>query len=165
MSIEIVPIDESHIEGFRATLDSVARERMYLAQIEAPPVEKVRDFVINGINDDVSQFVAIDGPLVVGWCDILPAWAHAVRHRGTLGIGVIASYRSRGIGKRLLVACLAKARSNGISRVELEVRAGNMAAIQLYKKLGFVHEVTLRHAMLLDGRYYDAVQMSLVYES
>lgn len=162
MHFEVVPIDESHIEGFRAGLDAVARERRYLAQVEAAPLASIRDFVMRSIADDAAHFVAIDGPRVVGWCDILPAWAHAVRHRGTLGMGVIASHRCRGIGGRLLSACLAKARAKGISRVQLEARADNLAAIRLYEKFGFVHEAILRNAMLLDGKYYDAVQMSLI---
>ena len=87
MNIEVVPISEVHIEGFRAGLDSVARERMYLAQVEAPPIESVTAFVRNSIATDAAHFVATDRSLVVGWCDILPAWAPAVRHRGTLGMG------------------------------------------------------------------------------
>jgi hypothetical protein len=37
MNIVIAPIAESHASGFRACLDIVAREKRYLAQIEAPP--------------------------------------------------------------------------------------------------------------------------------
>jgi ribosomal protein S18 acetylase RimI-like enzyme len=164
MSIQVVPIADAHIESFRACLDSVAREKKYVAQIEAMPLEQVSVFVKGSIANDVAQFVATEGALVVGWCDIFPSWAHAVQHCGTLGMGVLSAYRGRGIGKQLLTACLAKARSKGITRVELEARADNVVAIQLYQKLGFTHEATKRNAMRFDGRYYDSVQMSLIYE-
>jgi putative acetyltransferase len=164
MSIQVVPIADVHIESFRACLDSVARERKYVAQIEAMALEQVSAFVQAGIANDVAQFVATEGVLVVGWCDIFPSWAHAVQHCGTLGMGVLSAYRGRGIGTQLLIACLAKARSKGITRVELEARADNTAAVRLYQKLGFTHEATKRNAMRFDGRYYDSVQMSLIYE-
>ena len=79
-------------------------------------------------------------------------------------MGIVAAYRRRGIGKQLLVACLTKAKAKGITRVELEARADNIAAIKLYEKMGFVHETRKRHALRYDGVYYDAVQMSLIYE-
>jgi len=115
MTITIAPIAESHAEGFHACLDAVAREQKYLAQIEAPPLERLRGFVRDGVSANAAQFVAMDEGRVVGWCDIFPAWAHAVQHCGTLGMGVLADYRGRGIGQRLLSATLAKAQANGIT--------------------------------------------------
>jgi ribosomal protein S18 acetylase RimI-like enzyme len=164
MSVAIVPIAESHVEGFRACLDTVAREKIYLAQIEALPLERIQGFVRESVAAGAAQFVAVDGSLVVGWCDIFPAWAHAVQHCGSLGMGVLPSYRCRGIGKELLSACLVKARSNGITRVELEARADNERAIKLYERMGFKREALKRHGLRFDGVYYDCVQMSLIFE-
>ena len=48
-TIEIVPIAESHIEGFHRDLDIVALERRYLAFLEAPPIESTRAFVLGNI--------------------------------------------------------------------------------------------------------------------
>jgi putative acetyltransferase len=160
MSIQIFQVNESHIQGFRDVLDSVAREREYLAQLEAQPIASVQAYIMSCIAKDAALFVAVDGSLMVGWCDILPHWAHAVQHRGTLGMGIIAGYRGRGIGKQLLTACLDKAKAKGITRVELEVRSDNAAAIALYEKHGFTHEATLHHAMRIDGMYCDAFQMA-----
>jgi ribosomal protein S18 acetylase RimI-like enzyme len=163
MSVEVVPIAEHHIAGFRAALDSVARERKYLAQIEAQPLESVRAFVIRNIDADFAHFVATEDNLVVGWCDIIPGWAHAVQHRGTLGMGVLSQNRFRGIGSRLLGACLQKAKQKGISRVELEVRADNAPAIRLYEKYGFTREAHLKRALRIDHQYHDAIQMALIH--
>lgn len=164
MAAEIVPIAESHAEGFHACLDAVARERRYLAQVQAPPLERLLAFVREGLAQDVAQFVALDGGRVVGWCDIVPAWAHAVRHRGTVGMGVLASHRGRGVGEALLRACLAKARAAGLTRIALEVRVDNLAAIRLYERVGFQQEARLRDALRLDGQRFDAFQMSLVFD-
>ena len=162
MTPVIHPISESHAASFRDCLDSVAREKKYLAQIEALPLDRVMGFVRDSVANDAAQFVALDGDRVVGWADIFPHWAHALAHCGRLGMGVLPAYRGRGIGRQLLAACITKAQAKGITRIELEARADNVRAIALYEKLGFVHEVRKRQAMRFDGVYFDAVQMSLV---
>jgi ribosomal protein S18 acetylase RimI-like enzyme len=165
MNIVIAPIAESHASGFRACLDIVAREKRYLAQIEAPPLERVEAFVRDSVANDYVQFTALDverGDFVVGWADIFVAWPHAMSHRGTLGMGILPEYRGRGVGRRLLETCISKAWSKGITRIELEVRADNTRAIKLYEKFGFIQEALKSRAMRFDGVYYDAIQMSLL---
>jgi putative acetyltransferase len=164
MNITISPIGEVHAEGFHRCLDAVAREKRYLAQIEALPLERIQEFVRESVTNGAAQFVALEGNAVVGWCDIFPGWAHAVQHCGTLGMGVLAAYRGRGIGKQLLSATLAKAKANGMTRIELEVRADNSRAIELYRRMGFILETRKRHALRFEGVYHDAYQMSLLYE-
>ena len=159
---QIVPISETHVASFRMCIDAVAKERRFLAQVEALPLESVQGFVAQNVASDAVQFVAIEREQVIGWADIFPAWAHAVTHCGTLGMGVLLEYRGQGIGKRLLQTCISKAHSKGITRIELVARADNARAIALYEHLGFKHEARKRHAMRFDGVYYDAVQMSLL---
>lgn len=165
MSIAIVPVAPGHAAGYRACLDAVAREKKYLAQIAALPLERIQGFIRQNVASNAAQFMALDGETVVGWCDILPGWAHAVQHCGILGMGVAAAYRGRGIGRRLLAACIGKARANGITRIELEARADNAPAIALYERMGFVHEARKRNALRFEGVYYDAVQMCLLQEA
>lgn len=74
-------------------------------------------------------------------------------------IATLPDYRRRGIGQTILIEALRSAKDEGARRAFLEVRAGNLAAQELYKKFGFV----------VDGirlRYYkdnneDAILMSL----
>ncbi|MFZ5593976.1 MAG: GNAT family N-acetyltransferase [Pseudomonadota bacterium] len=165
MSVAIVPIAEAHAESFHACLDAVAREKKFLAQVEALPLERVQGFVRESVASGAAQFVAVDGAIVVGWCDIFPGWAQAISHCGSLGMGLLPDYRGKGIGRSLLSACLAKARANGITRVELEARADNERAIKLYERAGFIREAVKRRGMRFDGVYFDSVQMSLIFES
>lgn len=162
MTVDVVPIALEHAAGFHACLDAVAREKRYLAQTQALPLSRIEGFVRDSVANDAVQFVALEGSTVLGWADIFPAWAEAVKHCGSLGIGVLATHRGQGIGERLLQACLAKALAKGITRVELEARADNQRAIALYERVGFKHEALKRQAMRFDGLYYDAVQMSLL---
>jgi ribosomal protein S18 acetylase RimI-like enzyme len=161
-SLAIVAIAGGHAASFHACLDAVAREGLYLAQTEAPPPERVEAFVREGIQNGVAQFVALDADQVVGWADIFPAWPQSTRHRGTVGMGVLAAWRGHGLGERLLRACLGAAAARGITRVELEVRADNTRAIRLYERLGFAHEARLARAVRVEGRYQDSLQMSLL---
>jgi ribosomal protein S18 acetylase RimI-like enzyme len=160
MSVEIVPIERRHIAGFREVLDGVARERRWLAFIEAPPLTRVRSFVLNGLRNGMTQFVAVDDGRVVGWCDVNPKTHETLRHSGVLGMGVAASHRGQGVGWALLRATVETASASGIRRIELIVRADNAAAIRLYEKHGFVLEGRLRNYMIVDGRAYDALQMA-----
>jgi putative acetyltransferase len=161
MNVTITPITLAHAASFHACLDAVAREKRYLALVEAPPLERIESFVRDSVTADAAQFVAVDGDGVVGWADIFPAWAHAVAHTGTLGMGLLPAWRGQGLGRQLLLACIAKAGAKGITRVTLQARADNTAAIRLYEAVGFRHEARLRHAMRFDGVYFDAMQMSL----
>src|SRR5690349_6126386 len=93
-TLRIVSIAPAHAAGFHACLDTVAREKRYLAQIEALPLDRIEGFVRDSVRDDAVQFVALDEhDRVVGWADIFPDWAHAVRHCGTLGMGVHPDFR------------------------------------------------------------------------
>lgn len=163
--VRIVPVAEAHASSYRACLDSVAREKRYLAQIEALPLERIEGFVRQSVATDAIQFMAVEAGKVVGWADIFPSWAHAVAHCGSLGMGVLVEHRGRGIGRRLLEACLAKAWAKGLTRIELEVRADNERAIRLYKAAGFTQEAVKRQAMRFDGVYFDALQMSLLHRA
>lgn len=155
-------IELHDVPAFRACLDSVARERKYLAQVEAPPLERVKSFVAESVANDAVQFVAIEGGELIGWCDVFPHWAYALQHVGTLGMGVREGYRGRGVGEQLLRRTLDHAVKKGIYRVTLEARADNLRAIRLYERFGFVHEGMARAALRFEGCFYDGVNMALL---
>ncbi len=150
------------IGGYWRALDAVARERRYLTLLEAFPLPQTREFVLRLMDKGDPMFVALANREVVGWCDIQrhPFAAHA--HRGTLGTGMIADYRSRGVGSRLIDRTLQHAFANGFVRVEFNVRADNLRALGLYQKFGFVREGVVRDAVFVDGEYHDAIAMALV---
>jgi ribosomal protein S18 acetylase RimI-like enzyme len=159
----IVPIAEEHIAGFHAAVDSVARERLYLAMLAAPSLEKSADFVRGNIRNGNSQFVALAGGRVVGWCDIVPMERATLAHAGLLGMGVIEGYRGCGIGTALMRATLEKAKKTGLSRIELTVREGNRQAIELYKRVGFVAEGLKRNAWRVEGKDSNVILMALLF--
>ena len=165
MSISIVPITDEHVPAFHALLDVVARERKYLAMVQAPPLKTMRKFVGKLRTFGPLQWVAVDDSLpparaVVGWCDITPDDREGFRHGGRLGIGVHPDYRGNGIGSRLVETVIDSAFKNGFERVELEVFASNAGAIRLYERLGFEREGIRRRVRKLDGCYDDNFVMT-----
>jgi [ribosomal protein S18]-alanine N-acetyltransferase len=77
---------------------------------------------------------AADQPVVCGYVGV-----------GTVGeeaeiliCGVDPGHRRRGVGRSLLLALRAALRLQGCRKLFLEVRRGNVAAISLYRVLGFV---------------------------
>jgi len=160
----VVPIAEEHIEGFRAALDSVARELKYLAFLEAPPPADVRQFVLQNIASGAPHFVAVAEANVVGWCDVAPKPRPTLAHSGILGMGVISEYRRQGIGRALLNAALTAAKARSMKRIELTVRVDNDPARRLYESCGFVVEGLCRRHMLVDGEFKDSWLMALLYD-
>lgn len=67
MALTLRQILEDDVDGFRAAVDLVARERKYLALLQAPPVEQVRAFVRRNIENGYPQIIAITENKVVGW--------------------------------------------------------------------------------------------------
>jgi RimJ/RimL family protein N-acetyltransferase len=165
MDVTIRRISSGDVEGFHRALDFVARERRYLALLEAPPLEMTREFITNIIANGHVQFVAVSGNDVVGWCDILPENRPAHAHSGTLGMGLLPQFRGKGLGFALIKAALGEARHKGLVRVELTVNADNARAIALYKKVGFKIEGLMRDAVLIDGDYKDLILMAIVDRS
>jgi len=160
MAWQVVPLEKHHIAGFHAVLDGVARERRWLAFLRAPPPARIRRFVLDNQRLGAVHFVALDDGQVVGWCDVTPKAHATLRHSGTLGMGIAATHRGRGIGAALLGATTAGAFARGLERIELIVRADNAAAIGLYRRAGFAQEGLLRRYLIVDGVAFDALQMA-----
>jgi RimJ/RimL family protein N-acetyltransferase len=162
--IVIREILEEDIPGFRECLDSVARERRFLAQLEAPSLEKTGAFVLAAMESGDVRVVAVDGDQLVGWCDITPHRFPGLDHVGELGMGVLKAYRGRGIGSSLLREALRLSKVRALEKVELEVFASNQPAIKLYEMEGFHPEGLKRKARKLDGEYDDILLMGLFLE-
>jgi GNAT superfamily N-acetyltransferase len=130
---QVVPITEDHIADFHVVVDSVARERKYLAMLKAFPIEETVKFVRESVRRNHPHMVAIADGKVVGWCDIQPMPRETMAH-GVLGMGLIDGYREQGIGFALIRATLDKARANGMTRVELTVREETCARKRCTKR-------------------------------
>ena len=73
---------------------------------------------------------------IVGVCGFMESFGEA----DIYNVSVDESHRNAGIASSMLETMLKEGIARGITAYTLEVRAGNVAAIRLYEKLGFVAE-------------------------
>jgi RimJ/RimL family protein N-acetyltransferase len=81
-------------------------------------------------------FVACLGSEVVGTAAVLPHGAHAME---LVKLAVAPEVQGRGVGRRLVDACIAHARETGARRLSLVSNSRLAVAVRLYEKLGFEH--------------------------
>lgn len=85
------------------------------------------------MRNDTLFLVAEEAEHVVGYCGIV-----MVLDEGDItNVGVQESCQSRGIGKQLVRALIAKVGEKGVTHLHLEVRKSNARAFRLYESLGF----------------------------
>jgi RimJ/RimL family protein N-acetyltransferase len=125
---------------------SVGDERRYLKAARRHP--------------DAAVFVAEDDGRLVARLSLARDPHPASRHVADLGVMVAASYRRRGIGRRLLEEAVGWARASGVRKLELHVFPWNEPAIALYESFGFEHEGYRREHYARDGGYVDAILMA-----
>ena len=163
MEFKVRKIAATDIADYRSALDSVVREKKFLLTVQTPTLEDTDRFIRHNIKNNYAQYVALVEDKIVGWADIIPHEKELMKHVGLLGIGVVSEYRGKGIGKELLIRTIIHARETGLQRLELEVFANNVAAIELYKQLGFEQEGIKRNARYINDRYEDVCIMSICY--
>jgi RimJ/RimL family protein N-acetyltransferase len=163
--ILVRPARVEDIASVHSCLDAVAREQRYLAFLEAPALEQSRAYWSGMIERGYPFEAAFAGPRAVGWCDITPLPRPVLAHGRTLGMGLHADYRGRGVGRRLLAATIEHAWRYGFERIEPAVFADNLRARRLYESLGFTPEGVLRRHRKVNGIYEDGVVMALLRES
>src|SRR3954469_20571821 len=98
MKTDIAPLREEHFLGLHAAFDAVAREKRYLAFLQAPPLEETIAFYRSVLERDCPHFVAVAEGRVVGWCDVLPGHGESRAHVGILGVAPLPEFRGRGVG-------------------------------------------------------------------
>lgn len=159
-----VTIRRSRLEdaaSFSEAVTSVAAEEWYLASVDGFTLDQTRAYLQTVVSGAVHQVVAVDGPKVVGACDIRPLESKGFTHVGRLGMFVRREWRGQGIGKQLLTACLSLAKEGGLERIELQVFADNTAAIRLYESAGFQREGLKARGRKWRDRYQDVALMAL----
>jgi ribosomal protein S18 acetylase RimI-like enzyme len=157
MTVGVVYLRKDLVRAWRAAVESVVAERIYLGRLTLPPFDPDAGFPLNLLANDWPMYCAVDGDKVVGWADIVADGIPECAHRGRLGMGMIASHRGKGLGARLLQACLDHAPRSGIEKVELTVYTSNVNAIALYRKFGFVEYGLQKDYRRLDGVVYDVL--------
>ena len=111
---------------------------------------------------NMTFFAEVDGALVgmagAGWS----AKAKLCHVAEVYGVYVAPEMRGHGIASALMHRLLEELRLLGnVEKVSLAVTTDSLAALRLYRKLGFETVGTARRELKVDGRYYDLQMMEL----
>jgi ribosomal-protein-alanine N-acetyltransferase len=109
----------------------------------------------DSLNSDSVCYVYADGENIRGYVVLMPA----VDEMELLNISIDLAHQRQGLGRSLLAESLNFARGSNMSRMLLEVRRSNVAALGLYRTVGF-SEIGLRRGYYpADNGREDAVVM------
>ena len=106
------------------------------------------------------QWVALDGPDVVGYAAVrpLPEWSD---HVGELRLVVDPARRRAGVGRALARHALIEAVRAGRRKLVVELAADQEKALAMFSSLGFTGEALLRdHIRDRDGELHDLVMLA-----
>lgn len=151
LGFAVVPLTAAHLDDVMAVESQVAAagwsRRIFEREMVA---DRSRCYLVAQRTGAAGSGSAAQ-PAVLGYCgmQVLADEAHITN------VAVDPRYRRRGVALRLLVELLREARLRGVGAATLEVRADNVAARELYARLGF-RPVGVR------PKYYDATTDALV---
>lgn len=105
------------------------------------------------------DLVAVSGKELVGWLELNRHVPERLHHVAVLTLAVASSVRRMGIGRRLMQRAYVWCADVGVRKISLDVRAGNAAAIALYRSEAFELEGRERSQVRVPGGYEDNLIM------
>lgn len=96
--------------------------------------------------------VSVNKGTTVGFLSIIKNYDSA----DVMMIATAINFRRRGVAEKLLTVAMEILKKQGVRKLMLEVKEGNIGAIELYKKLGFL-QISIRKKYYLG--LYDAIIM------
>jgi phosphinothricin acetyltransferase len=108
------------------------------------------------------RFVGVEGGRVVGWSALAPSSPRAC-YAGVVesSVYVAGSARGRGVGRTLVQALIASARTSGIWTIHAAMFPENTASVALHRSLGFRVVGRLERIAQLGGVWRDTVLLEL----
>ncbi|MGP8065652.1 MAG: N-acetyltransferase family protein, partial [Acidimicrobiales bacterium] len=160
-ALVIRPATRDDFDAWFALFDAVAAEGRWIGA--EPPCDRSvlqQDFQRRLDSPDAVTLLAEVGRRLAGMLNI-------ELHRGVASFSMMVDARERqkGIGSRLVEACLQWATDHGAHKITCTVWPHNTPALALYRKHGFVEEARLhRHYRLRNGQLWDGVGMGLILD-
>ncbi|HWU62088.1 MAG TPA: GNAT family N-acetyltransferase [Ensifer sp.] len=109
---------------------------------------------------DAPVFLAFRGEEPVGMIGLLQERGIKLRHRAlVIMVYLRKEVRGSGLAKRLLDTVVEQASRDGITQLELHVRAENAAAVRFYEREGFIEIGRIPAATIFEGREVDEFLM------
>lgn len=163
--VDIKIINPEHAESFwQLRLESLVNSPENFGSTyeedSVRPMEAVQARVTPSNSSFILGAYTADGQ-IVGMLGFKQEQSIKVKHKGYLwGMYVKPMFRNQGVGKKLLVEAIEKAKSaDGLEQINLGVVTGNASAKGLYDSVGFVVYGCEKNALKYNGEYYDEYLM------
>jgi RimJ/RimL family protein N-acetyltransferase len=143
-----------HPEAFTSSFEEESIKPLGWAQARlAHSAEASYNFVLGAFSD--ARLIGIVGVSVEPRAKI--------QHKGNVfGMYVAPEYAGRGVGQRLLTACIERAREiPGLEQLQLTVTDSNARARSLYEKAGFRAFGLEENALKIGAQYFHKCHMTL----
>lgn len=148
---EVADLDS--LADLRAEASPFATSYKVAAQVQATSASEerrlLRDTFCRGLDTgDAVCYVAVDRRSIVGYVDVTTRGALGpalAEHAYVKNLYILPEFRRRGLGERLVRACVGHAARSyaSLETLALEVEDGNGAAERLYLRLGFTQTASL----------------------
>jgi len=166
--IIVRPIRMEDLDAFRAIRLEAVRDYPLaftadLAETQGRPAEWWIDLIVRNGGDGTQVIMLADvGGELVGMTGLFTPTQPKLAHAGTIwGVYVRPAFRGRGVGERLLRACLDWAGGKNLVTAKLSVVAGNDVARRCYERVGFTTYGVEPLAVQWENQLYDELLMAI----
>lgn len=112
--------------------------------------------MIEKSNNDV-MYTVWDNDKLISLTGFHGSELNRITHRVYVAISVLKDYQGLGLGTQLMSLLCLKAKEFGKTKIELDVREDNEAAIHIYEKQGFVKEGTRKNGIKDKSKYVNLI--------
>ena len=124
------------------------------------PVEAVKRRIKASHDADNSVIlIALAGERIIARAELNGYPGSRLHHNAVFSISVRKDYWNKKIGTMLMTEIIERAKKKNLRNIELEVVAGNKAAIALYHKMGFSDVGVYKDYWFANNVYSDAIVM------
>ena len=153
------PVPEK-AEEMISYLKQIAGETQFMSRYPdeiRKEAEDERAFLNRTLEDPKAVMIVAEADgKVVGSCSVFSNQEkRKIRHRCSMGIGLLEEYCEQGLGTAMLNILIEMAKQMGYELMELIVVADNTRAQGLYRKCGFIESGRYYHGMKFDDGSYD----------
>jgi RimJ/RimL family protein N-acetyltransferase len=152
---------EEDIPQVAANVNSVAEERIYIANEGIEDIERFKNAVFEQIKwgNWIFMVAEVDRK-IVGHFNLQIGYPAKRKHTAYIGTILTKEYRNLGIGTEMMKIIMEMAKEKEVEKVFLSVFSINTGAINYYKKCGFEIEGVLKKQFKIDEKYVDEVYMA-----
>ena len=134
------PLAASDEDSLTAFLETLAGDSDAVRQFHPHPLDRASARRVAAESGEDLYFAYFIGELILGY-GMLRGWDEGYEVP-SLGVAVLPSFRSRGVGTALLSFAVKQAANRGAQEIMLKVEPGNLVARHWYASVGFLETGT-----------------------